>query len=165
MVPGPPPGGWWFTKLETKRRYIGCSGGVDGIRGVTEAPGYLEGWSRAGGRLRDAVAEWGSPWRKRGWKGPEGASLDVRSRTYVFTRSRVFFQKTRARSECGEQSGVSSMYLRVTVAQALFASAAPTPHPPAHSPACSLGSPPGLAWGLRPHSRLPGGSVIQVSGL
>lgn len=39
--PGPPPGGWWFTKLETKK-YIGCSWGVDGIRGVTEAPGYLE---------------------------------------------------------------------------------------------------------------------------
>ena len=53
--------------------------------------------------------------RRGGRKGPEGASLDVCSHTYVFTHSRVFFQKTRASSECGEQSGVCSMYLRVTV--------------------------------------------------
>ena len=57
--------------------------------------------------------------------GPAGASLDVCSHTYVFTRSRVFFQKTRASSECGEQNGVCSMYLRVTVPKH-----SPPPPPP-----------------------------------
>lgn len=137
--------------------FIRCSEGVDGTCGVKEAPGTSRACSGAGGRPRDAMGEWGCPRERGGQKEPVWMCAFIRTSYHALGFS--------SRRECREQSGVSSVYLRVMVPKP----SPPEPPLPARSPACSLGPAEVGAATSRPipgslsPSHLPGGSVIQVS--
>lgn len=158
------PGGQGSTNQKPREDTLLCSWGVLMEYVGDGSPRISRGMSRAGGRLRDAVAEWGSPWRKRGWKGPEGASLDVRSRTLRLHTLLGFSSRRQGPEVSGSRVESPACTSGVTAAQAQPAPRLPLPHPPAHSPACSLGSLTRPGLGPRPHSRLPGGSDLWPPG-